>query len=63
MTTLKHYLFECIDENSENEGEEFIVGGYTYDEAHEKAKDEFGCVRYICRLTEEEAEASGLDEW
>lgn len=60
---MKHYLFECIDEESENLGEEFIVGANTYTEAREIATDNFGKCRYWHELSEEEAEMSGLDEY
>ena len=56
---MNHYLF--IDDNS---GEEFIVGASTIGEATLIAIEEFGEeVRYQCRLTDMEAEASGLDEY
>lgn len=61
---MKHYLFEIIDEQSENCGEEFIVGADSYTEAREIAQDNFGMlVRFWHELTEEEAEMSGLDEY
>lgn len=59
---MKHYLFECVAE-SENEGEQFIVGANTFAEAERIALEEFYEVAFICELTEEEAEASGLDEY
>ena len=56
---MRHYLFENLETN-----EEFIVGAATIGEAIAIAIDEFGeDVEYECRLTEEEAEASGLDEY
>ena len=60
---MKHYLFECII--GDNEGEEFLVGANDLREAYEIAEDNFGtgCVNYICIVSEEEAEASGLDEY
>lgn len=62
---MKHYLFTVISENSPNEGEEFIVGADDLSEAYEIAENNFGtdCVEYNCRLTDEEAEMSGLDEY
>ena len=59
---MKHFLFECTKQDNANEGEEFIVGEATIGTAMMVAKDEFGEARFICELTEEEAEASGLDE-
>lgn len=58
-----HFLFECVDEESECFGEEFIVGAYTYNEAREIAEDNFGKCRFWHELSEEEAEMSGLDEY
>ena len=56
---MNHYLF--IDDNS---GEEFIGGANTIGEATLVAIEEFGEeVRYLCRLSDMEAEASGLDEY
>ena len=56
---MKHYLFEDLES-----GEEFLVGAATVEEATQIAIDEFGeNVNYCCRLTEMEAEASGLDEY
>lgn len=60
---MNHYLFEITDDDFANAGEQFIVGADTKAEAVEIATDNFAVVRYICRLTEEEAEASGLDEY
>lgn len=62
---MKHYLFEVEfdEENPELEGMEFIVGAESKDEAIELATDISTAVRYICRLTDEEAEMSGLDEY
>lgn len=58
---MKHYLFECL--TGANEGEEFIVGADCYADAKDIAYANFGkCVCYG-RMTEEEAEASGLDEY
>ena len=69
---MKHYLFELT--YGEYEGEEFIVGAETWVEAKEIARDvaidagsvnEAGLARYRFwhEMTEEEAEASGLDEY
>ena len=55
---MKHFLF--VDEEI---GEEFIVGADTLDEAKEFARLYFNEPRYLCRLSEMEAEASGLDEY
>ena len=55
---MKHYLFEDLET-----GEEFIVGADTMDEAKDIAFDNFGATKYLCRLSEAEAEASGLDEY
>lgn len=55
---MRHFLFEDYDS-----GEEFIVGADSLDEAMEEAKIYFADPSYICELTEEEAEASGLDEY
>lgn len=56
---MKHYLFENLET-----GEEFIVGETKLDYAIDVAIDNFGDqVRFICTLTEDEAEASGLDEY
>ena len=60
---MKHYLFECITPGGVNEGEEFIVGADSYDEAKEIAYDNFGKCKCYGQITEEEAEASGLDEY
>ena len=55
---MKHYLFE------DWEGEQFIVGADSLKEAKERAAEYFGeHYRYICKLTDFEAEASGLDEY
>lgn len=56
---MKHYLFEDL-----KSGEEFIVGAATIGEAMTVAIVEFGeSARYRYPMTEEEAEASGLDEY
>ena len=55
---MKHYLFEDWVT-----GEEFIVGEDTLSEATETAKEYFEDPRYLCELDEDEAEASGLDEY
>lgn len=62
---MKHWLFENIDEESDWEGEEFIVGADSYHEAREIIVDSFGDIRvkFWHELTEEEAEMSGLDEY
>lgn len=55
---MKHYLFE------DWEGEQFIVGADKLRKAYGIASEYFGenC-RYICKLTDYEAECSGLDEY
>lgn len=58
-----HYLFECTDSDRECEGEEFIVGANSLDEAKEIANDNFGKAKFIREMTDYEAEASGLDEY
>ena len=56
---MKHYLFEDLES-----GEQFLVGAATVEEAMAIAIDEFGeNVKYYCRVSEMEAEASGLDEY
>lgn len=60
---MKHYLFKCITPGGVNEGEEFIVGADCYDNAKEIAYANFGKCKCHGQMTEEEAEASGLDEY
>ncbi len=63
---MKHYLVEVIDENSENEGEEFLVGADTIEQAREIVKKWWGDTKvkiYKVPLSEYEAESSGLDEY
>ena len=56
---MKHYLFEDTET-----GEEFIVGADNLREAREIAVENFGeNVEYQHRMTDYEAEASGLDEY
>ena len=55
---MKHYLFE-----DEVTGEEFLVGAFKSSQALAIAQDKFEAPRYIGKVTEEEAEASGLDEY
>jgi hypothetical protein len=55
---MKHYLFEDLET-----GEEFIVGADSLDEAKEIAKEYFERPKYCYRMSEFEAEASGLDEY
>lgn len=60
---MKHYLFTCTEGNI-NEGEEFLIGAHSKEEAIEIAVRQFDLyIRYICELSDEEAEASGLDEY
>lgn len=55
---MRHFVFEdCYS------GEEFIVGAANREIATELAKDYFADPMYVCELTEEEAEMSGLDEY
>lgn len=60
---MKHYLYECTDPDSECKGEEFLVGANDRKEARQIAINNFKCARFICEMTEYEAEASGLDEY
>ena len=55
---MKHYLFEDLES-----GEEFIVGANSIDEAKVIAKEYFAEPEYCYRMSEYEAEASGLDEY
>lgn len=55
---MKHYLFEDLET-----GEEFIVGADTLDEAKDIAKDNFERPKFQYRMSEFEAEISGLDEY
>ena len=54
----KHYLFEDLET-----GEEFIVGACDLDEAKEIAADNFERPKFQYRMSEFEAEISGLDEY
>lgn len=55
---MKHYLF--VDDES---GEEFLVGAADKDEAFDIARPYFEEPRLVCRVSEFEAENSGLDEY
>lgn len=55
---MKHYLFNDLES-----GEDFIVGADTIIEAFGIANDYFEEPKYICELTDFEAELSGLDEY
>lgn len=55
---MKHYLFEDIES-----GEEFIVGALDLEEAKEIAAKNFANPKYCYRMSEFEAEISGLDEY
>lgn len=55
---MNHYLFE--DRES---GEEFIVGADNLYTAIKIAKEYFSKPKFCCRMTEFEAEVSGLDEY
>lgn len=54
----KHYLFEDLET-----GEEFIVGACDLDEAKAIATDNFERPEFQYRMSEFEAETSGLDEY
>lgn len=54
----KHYLFEDLET-----GEEFIVGACDLNEAKEIASDNFERPKFQYRMSEFEAESSGLDEY
>lgn len=60
---MKHYLYECIDSGSECDGEEFLVGAENREEAMQIAIENFKYARFICEMSDYEAEASGLDEY
>lgn len=55
---MRHFAFEDYDS-----GEEFIVGAGSLEKATEEAKYWFGDPSFLYEMTEEEAEASGLDEY
>ena len=55
---MNHYLF--IDDQN---GEEFLVGAADKDEAIDIACSYFEDFHLVGRMTEEEAENSGLDEY
>lgn len=54
----KHYLFEDLET-----GEEFIVGACDLDEAKAIAAENFAEPKCCYRMSEFEAETSGLDEY
>jgi transposase-like protein len=54
----KHYLFEDLET-----GERFLVSAKKSSEALALAEENFENPLYLGKLTEEEAEASGLDEY
>ena len=58
LIEVKHYLFEDLES-----GEEFIVGADCVTDASITASEYFEEPHFVCRLTEFEAEASGLDEY
>lgn len=62
---MKHYYFGITTWGSDLEGEEFLVGADTYGEAVDIAETMFPDedIKYYGRVTEAEAEASGLDEY
>ena len=55
---MKHYLFEDLETC-----EGFIVGADCVTDASVIASEHFKEPHFVCRLTEFEAEASGLDEY
>lgn len=55
---MDYFLFEDLDTK-----EKFIVGAMTKAIAHEIVFENFEKPKYICELTEEEAVASGFDEY
>lgn len=55
---MKHYLF--VDYEND---EEFLVGAANREEAFDIARSYFRECRLICRVSEFEAENSGLDEY
>lgn len=55
---MRHFLFEDYDS-----GEYFIVGADDLLEANTIAEGYFTEPHYVCEYTEDEAEASGLDEY
>ena len=55
---MKYYLFEDLES-----GEEFIVGADCVTDASVIAGEYFEAPRFVCQLSEFEAEASGLDEY
>ena len=55
---MRHYLFtDAITD------EDFIVGEMDEISAEKIARQEFGAPSFICELSDDEAEASGLDEY
>ena len=55
---MQHYLFE-----DEATGEEFLVSAFKSSQALSIAQENFEAPRYIGKVSEYEAEASGLDEY
>lgn len=55
---MRHFLFEDYAT-----GEEFIVGADTLAQAKVEASIYFADPSYVCELSEDEAEMSGLDEY
>lgn len=60
---LRNYLFGCIEEGSDCEGEEFFVQEKSLDAAHLIAEQYFGAVQFLGIYTDEEAEMMGLDTY
>lgn len=62
---MKHYMFTVIEDGSELEGESFLVGAETVEQAWAIAQSEFPDeeLEYDGKLSNIEAEMSGLDEF
>lgn len=62
---MRHYLFEIVTEFSDLEGEQFLVGAYSENEALLIAEREFDGeeLEYLGEVSEFEAESCGLDEY
>lgn len=55
---MRHFLF-----NDEETGEDFIIGAENGYDATMNAAGLFNRPKFLCELTEEEAENSGVDEY
>lgn len=58
---MNNYLFTCTE--GENEGEDFLVGAESPDEARRIASTYFNNPKYVARVSDYYAETSGLDEY